>query len=115
MLIYEYFKNSELTCQCGCGILPETQAVERLYAVRLIYGRPMTIRSAARCPAHNTSVGGAVDSKHVRGIAFDVHVPPEDEIELIRLALFVGFTGIGVKNNDFIHLDLRDISALWTY
>lgn len=120
MRIDEYFKDSELTCKCGCGAMPSYYATERLYVLRVLYDNKIIVRSAARCLIHNKSVGGKDTSQHItegnrEGIAFDIKVPPADEIKVIRLALYVGFTGVGVKNNDFMHIDRREVPAFWTY
>lgn len=122
MLTREYFKNKELSCRCGCGAMPAQDAIERLYALRIVYGKPISIRSGARCPNHNQAIGGSDNSLHItfpgvcEGMAFDVAVPPENEVQFVGLAVLVGFTGIGIKNNDFIHIDQgRETDALWTY
>ena len=116
MKIPELFKDSELTCSCGCGMLPDKKAVDKLYALRLIYNKPLTVTSAARCPNYNKRIGGAATSQHITGKAFDLAVPPEDEWEVIRIAQAVGFKGIGLNNNKFIHVDDRDTQpTMWTY
>lgn len=115
MIIKEYFPDNEISCKCGCGLMPDAESVERLYAVRMIYRKPMIITSGARCETHNYNVGGSKNSKHLVG-AFDVKVPPEDEWEFIRIAQFCGFNGIGVNNNKFIHIDDKhEQPTVWTY
>jgi uncharacterized protein YcbK (DUF882 family) len=116
MKIPEYFKDSELECPCGCGMLPDKRAVERLYALRLIRGKAVSITSGARCPAYNKRIGGADDSQHPKGKGFDSPVKREDEWEFVRIAQAVGFKGIGINNNKFIHVDDRDGKPeMWTY
>jgi hypothetical protein len=53
MLVPEFFADDELTCHCGCGLLPPQRSVERLYALRLALHRPLSISSAARCRKHS--------------------------------------------------------------
>ena len=116
MKIPELFKDAELSCSCGCGMLPTQRAVDKLYALRLIYGKPITITSGARCPAYNKRIGGAEASQHTTGKAFDMAIPPEDEYNVIQIAQAVGFKGIGLNNNKFIHVDDRDGKPnMWTY
>jgi len=125
MLVKEYFENSELECRCGCGLMPPERAVEMLYAVRLIMDVPLIVTSAARCPDHNASVGGAPDSRHLcRGdvCGFDIvcvhpQSHPQHEGNLIRCAIEVGYRGIGYKDNWFVHLDNRqsDAVVMWGY
>lgn len=127
MRLKEYFTDKELTCKCGCGAMPAAEAVRKLYLLRLLYNKPIKMRSAARCLKHNASEGDSKKSKHltiesitgmvegIKGVAFDVDIPAEDEVLFIGLAIEAGFNGIGVKNNNFIHLDTREESAFWTY
>jgi len=111
----EYFKDSELACKCGCGAMPEEIAVERLYALRLIYRNPIRITSGKRCSDHNANIGGSKHSKHVAGIAFDCVVPKIDELNFICLAKLCGFNGVGFKDNIFVHIDARSTDAMWGY
>jgi len=116
MKIPELFKDSELTCSCGCGMMPDKRAIEKLYSLRLIYNKPVTITSGARCANYNKRIGGAESSQHTTGKAFDLKIPPADEWEVVRIAQSVGFNGIGLNNNVFIHVDDRASKPeLWTY
>ena len=112
MIVPEYFKDSELACQCGCGAMPDPRAVELLYALRIVLGGPVTVTSAARCYTHNYAVGGKEDSYHTRGLAFDLVFPRLASI--VELAPLVGFRGIGVAEN-FVHIDTRKSPAYWRY
>ncbi len=115
MKIKQYFKDSELQCPCGCGLMPDRRSILMLYAIRLIYNDPIKINSGARCKVYNQYIGGAPKSKHLDG-AFDCVVPPEDEYEFIKIAQFVGFDGIGINNNKFIHIDrFHSDPTIWTY
>jgi len=38
-------------------------------------GVPLAINSGYRTTAHNTAIGGAVDSYHVKGMAADISIP----------------------------------------
>jgi len=113
MLTKEYFKDEELSCNCGCGLMPDQDSVEKLYALRILYGKPIKINSGARCQAYNRTIGGKEYSTHMKG-AFDCDFPPEDEVRFIKLAIEVGFTGIGFYNNRFVHLDAHHINpTMW--
>ncbi len=115
MIIDEYFTDSELACKCGCGKMPELNSIERLYALRLLWRKPIKINSAARCPSHNLAQGGSVGSAHLVG-AFDIAIPPKYEHSFIWLAMQCGFTGIGIKNNVFVHIDcVHEEPTVWTY
>ncbi|MCL2690424.1 MAG: D-Ala-D-Ala carboxypeptidase family metallohydrolase [Chitinispirillia bacterium] len=129
MRIREYFKTRELICRCGCGLMPNDNSIERLYALRILYGKPMIINSAGRCVDHNRAVGGSTGSIHLPakhrvgassgwgGAAFDIRVSSRIETAVIEaLALKCGFTGFGYGNG-FIHIDdaKRPEEMRWLY
>lgn len=71
-------------------------------------GFPLKVNSAYRDPEHNARVGGAKQSQHTHGNAFDVDVSgmsTEQRVELIRKARAAGFSGIGVYANS-LHFDV---------
>ena len=115
-IIKEYFHTRELCCQCGCGKMPDIRSIEMLYALMIIYDKPIKVLSGARCEAHNKAVGGSENSAHLMG-AFDIWVPPADEWRVIQIAQAVGFNGIGFKDNRFLHLDWFHAAAgqVWGY
>lgn len=88
--------------------------VEKLQQLRDRLGKPLKINSAYRCPQRNQQVGGAENSQHLKGKAVDVNIMNLDcDIdEIKRMAIEIGFTGIGLYNS-FIHLDVRLIPARW--
>lgn len=129
MLVKEYFPDREISCRCGCGLMPLKKSVERLYALRLALGFPLEINSGARCLTHNKAVGGAVGSVHLPstsrvgksrewgGSAFDILETKADKRALIvKRALDVGFRGVGIALQ-FIHIDdaKRPESVIWLY
>lgn len=110
----KYFTKSELACKkvskkgnCGCGgsYVYNEDAVHRLDNLREIIGVPFSPNSAYRCPVHNANVGGAKNSMHVHGRAFDIPIKGKMTREVIhKVARLVGFTGIGHYAN-FVHVD----------
>jgi hypothetical protein len=132
MLVREYHPDKELLCPCGCGAKSPREAVEMLYAVRIIMGIPLIITSSVRCLLHNKDkkVGGSEFSTHLApGVikgrprkmgAFDVVAEsPEKhklhEWRLIQVCQFVGLNGIGLKDNTFLHIDNRSEPTVWGY
>lgn len=113
-----HFKWAELSCKCGCGtrnISP--RALAKLQALRELAG-PLVILSAARCPIYNARVGGAPLSQHrstptVGSCAFDIALGNYDKTHLIKLAVQVGFGGIGGNYATFLHVDDRGVRARW--
>ena len=115
---YANFTDAEFRCR-HCGkqeMRPEFMG--RLQALRDVYKRPMTITSGYRCPDHPVEKAKAEPGMHSTGLACDVGVQGADAHELLRLAMHLGFTGIGVQQKGggrFIHLDLRQQPTIWSY
>jgi uncharacterized protein YcbK (DUF882 family) len=79
--------------------------------------RPVFITSGFRCPEHNKQVGGSPRSYHLKGQAADVACANASErFQLIKAAIVIGFSGIGIDKT-YVHLDnRRDLpSKIWTY
>lgn len=103
------FTRDELTCRCGCGMLPAQDFMDKVQKLRERFDRPLRVTSAARCPSHNARVSktGAT-GPHTTGRAIDLGVSGTDAYMLLNLALAEGFSGIGVNQvggSRFIHLD----------
>jgi hypothetical protein len=65
------------------------------------------ITSAYRSKAHNAAVGGAQESMHMQGKAFDVRMDNHDPAEFEAAAREVGFTGFGYyPKQGFMHIDI---------
>lgn len=120
-----HFKADELRCPCGCGMLPRLDFMEKVETLRAVYGKPMKVTSAARCPAYNEKVSSTGrDGPHTTGRAIDIGVSGREAHNLLRLAMrFGNFSGIGLNQKGphekrFLHLD--DLSGpqrpwVWTY
>lgn len=132
MLVKEYFQDQrdKLTCGCGCGLVAPRRAVEMLYAVRIIMDIPTIINSSIRCKQHNIDIGGSEKSMHLpwqerdgyeEECAFDIVAGSRKhhrfhEWRLIQVCQFVGFTGIGLRDNTFLHIDnRRSYGVVWGY
>jgi len=121
-----YFSRSEFLCKCGaCGLADmDPTFMQRLYALRVAYDRPMRITSGFRCPQHNANVSTTgTRGPHTTGRAADIQATGPAAYDLLQLAFQHGFTGVGVKQNGsplarFIHLDTLTGGGrpwLWTY
>ncbi len=114
------FSEREFKCGCGCGRADmDPEFMDKLQAVRDAYGLPMTVSSGFRCEGHNHAVGGAPGSMHLKGRAADIAIAGADARDLLFNALPV-MNGVGVKqrgpwNGRFLHLDDRELKAIWTY
>lgn len=68
----KYFKDSEFTCKCGCGLNLQKNGIKKIAdEIREHFGKPMIITSGTRCAKHNKGVGGVSNSWHLKGNAFD--------------------------------------------
>lgn len=88
--------------------------VERLYAMRLILGIPLYVISGARCPDYNASIGGSNVSAHLIGAA-DILTLDTARGGIVRAAIAVGMTGIGI-NRGSVHVDDKHVTlTVWDY
>lgn len=117
--VYKHFSRGEFACKCGCGRADmQPLFLGRLQALRMIWGKPMIITSGYRCPDHPVEKAKASPGTHAQGIAADIGISGADAVALLRLALDANFTGIGVQQKGsgrFLHLDIREHPAIWSY
>jgi len=113
-----HFSKAELQCKCGCGLAQfQPGFLDHLEALRLAYGRPMTISSACRCAAHNARVSPLAPLRslhigdretrpgHLGAAAVDVLITNSDKGDLFAIAWRNGWS-VG-WNRNFLHLDRR--------
>jgi hypothetical protein len=62
----------ETACKCACGLNVTSEFLFKLNEIRSAYGKPIIVLSGARCQAHNKSIGGALKSAHIEGVAADL-------------------------------------------
>ena len=124
MAQWKYFTEQELADTRTGECRMDEAFMVKLVKLRELYGKPMRITSGYRSKETNSAVGGAENSPHMHGKAVDVYVSGAAALNLIRLALEVGFTGIGVSQKGasrFIHIDTMDNSpsqprpTIWSY
>lgn len=91
------------------------ELVRKLDQLRIAAGRPLTITSGYRHATHPVEARKAKPGRHTRGDAADILVlDAQQRYELVRLAIELGFKGIGVART-FVHVDLRREERLWEY
>lgn len=102
------FKVKEFKCKDGSdAILVDIDFVaEKLQAMRDKFGTAR-VNSGYRTETYNAKVGGATNSYHVKGRAFDVTFKNGTISEWAAYAYEIGITGI-IQYNTFVHLDSRD-------
>ena len=113
--ILEHFKVREFACKDGSDfILLSPELLDVLYRIRLHFNAPVMITSGYRTESHNKKVGGARDSKHVKGIAADIVVKGVSPSKVAAYAerLMPETGGIG-EYRTFVHIDVRKEKSRW--
>jgi len=113
--VSEHFDRLEFSCSCQCGFSAvDVDLLAILEDVRSYFGVPVNITSACRCTNHNNSIGGALGSYHVKGMAADIQVRGVDPDYVADYIESNHPTKLGVGRYDsFTHLDVRAIKARW--
>ena len=100
------FSPREIACKGTGELLVDDHALDKLQALRDALGKPLILTSAYRSPSHNKKVGGAKNSRHMQGDAFDVRMDNHDPHEFEAAARKIGFTGFGYyPKSGFMHID----------
>jgi len=122
----EHFPNftpAELACSDGTPfpLTPESvAALHKLQSLRTHLNFAFRINSAFRSLAYNAKIGGASDSYHIHGMAFDIGCHTTAAFRLVNAAPQFGFLGIGIMQKGalggrYVHIDTRDFQAIWSY
>lgn len=103
------FTVGEFACNDGTDkVLIDIEGVEKLQQVRDLFGRSITLNSAYRTQAYNQQVGGATNSYHIKGQAFDTRCGDISVTLLAKAYQVAGFGGtITYKTSNFVHADTR--------
>ena len=107
--ISTHFKIKEFACKDGSAIIfVDDYMVQVLEILRnKMGGKPITITSGYRTPAHNAKVGGAKYSYHMRGMAVDIRVEGKTPKEVAKaLDKIVPTCGI-ILYDSWVHFDTR--------
>lgn len=101
------FKAKEFASKDGYDkIVLHIPMVRQLQKIRDHFGKPVTINSGYRSRSHNKKVGGAANSYHVKGRAFDIVVAGISPHDMARYAQSIGINGI-IRYSWGIHVDSR--------
>ena len=101
---WKYFTLDEIKCKGTGELVINEDALDKLERMRAIMGAPLKINSAYRSPTYNQKIGGAKNSMHRQGRAFDVSNVGHDPAELYQAAVKAGFTGFGFART-YLHVD----------
>ena len=90
------FKVREFRCKCGSDtiIIDTNLVINILQKIREKIGKPIVITSGYRTAEYNKKVGGAQNSYHIKGQAFDIQVVGIAPKEIAKIAEQVGCRGI---------------------
>ena len=121
---YKYFTKEEFECKNTGNCLMQKDFMDQLTILRETIGRPFIISSGYRDPSHPIEARKKEPGAHASGYACDIGVRGGDALQIIGIALQLGFTGIGVNQKGsgrFIHLDIlnstpqRPRPTIWSY
>ena len=101
------FSPEEIACRGDRKIRINEAALDKLQALRDRLSVPLIVNSAYRSTDYNRQVGGAKQSMHLQGAAFDISMANHDPVEFETAARAVGFTGFGFyPRQNFMHIDI---------
>lgn len=113
----KYFNESEFS---NFEMMDE-KLLTMLDNLREAYGYPIKLTSTYRSPDHPIEAKKKAPGEHAYGAAVDIAcVGGEATFKLVKAAIEVGFTRIGVsRKNNFVHVGIGYPDAppitLWTY
>ena len=113
----KYFNESEFS---NFEMMDE-KLLAMLDDLREAYGYPIKLTSTYRSPDHPIEAKKKAPGEHAYGAAVDIAcVGGEATFKLVKAAIEVGFTRIGVsRKNNFVHVGIGYPDAppitLWTY
>lgn len=106
------FQYCEWDCKCGCSPTKhDTELSNKMQILRDYVGKPILLTSPYRCPSHNKRVGGGSRSFHMDGKACDFIIEGVNVWEIGKICEAIGFNGIGVYDDGYVHADVRPDSA----
>lgn len=101
------FYIKEFRCKDGTDkILIDKEMTYILQEIRNLLGA-ITINSAYRTDSYNKKVGGASNSYHKYGRAFDITNSSKTLTKICQIAYTLGVKGI-IRYDSFVHIDSRD-------
>ena len=113
--ISKNFSDYEFACQ-HCGLKGINNIlVQALQKLRDQVGVSIKVSSGFRCPNHPLSKKNPT-SQHAQGKAADICISGMDVKQMYEAAKLIpefAFGGIGLYDQNFIHVDVRDGKARW--
>ena len=114
--ITPHFKVREFACSDGSDVVfVSTSLVDILEAIRVHFGRPVTITSGYRTVSYNASLkNSSKKSQHCNGLAADIKVAGVSPAAVADYAeqLLGSHGGVG-RYSTFTHIDVRAVKSRW--
>ena len=111
-----HFQLHEFACTDGSKPVFLSQAlVDILEAIRVHFGRPVTVTSGYRTVSYNASIkNSSKKSQHCNGLAADLHVDGHTHQEVYNYAcqLLGDHGGVGLYSWG-VHIDVRANKSRW--
>ena len=103
------FRVREFKCKDGSDtiLIDVDFVVHYLQKIREFWGQPVIIVSAYRTEMYNKKIGGATNSYHIKGMAYDIKVSGLHPKDVASLAEDFGIQGIIQYDTGFVHIDSR--------
>ena len=116
--ITPHFKVREFACSDGSDVVfVAPSLVDILEAIRVHFGRPVTITSGYRTVSYNAGLkNSSKKSQHCNGLAADIKVEGHTPLEVYDYAcsLLGDHGGVGIYNT-FVHVDVRAVKSRFDY
>ena len=107
--LYPNFSKAEFDCKHTGKNEMKHSFMSKLQALRTAYGKPMIISSGYRDLTHPAEVNKPKpNGAHPTGKAADILIDRKEAYEVLKIALVLGFTGIGINQTGsgrFLHFD----------
>lgn len=108
---YPNFAKSEFDCKHTGKNDMQPDFMETLQKLRTACGFSFKITSGYRDPSHPQEAKKASPGQHSKGLAADIACDAQIAHEIVRHALALGFTGVGISQREgiprFVHVDMR--------
>lgn len=120
----KYFTRNEFECSHTHTCEMDQEFIDRLNKLREEFGKPLTINSGYRSPEHPIEFVKKSPGAHSSGKACDISIARQDALKLLKLAIKLEYTGLGINqkgSSRFIHLDTLENSSerprptIWSY
>lgn len=108
---YANFTEKEMACKCCGKAYMDPAFMKSLQLLRDAVGFPLAVSSGYRCHEHNAKVSSTGKTgPHTTGKAADLLVSGDRAYRVMREAMQLGFTGVGVSQKGphggrFVHVD----------